>query len=80
MGVNLKTSIDDRRLHHQLLPTYAEIEEDFPSVAANHLRKIGHYTQCFAFGGSTVQGIHVLDNQINAYSDPRKGKKFERKN
>lgn len=97
MDVNLKKAIDDRRLHHQLIPTYAEIEEDFPIVnftnlkkkcynnnfisfffvrlksAANYLRKVGHYTQCFSFGGSTVQGIRVLDDRIDAYSDPRKG-------
>ena len=35
MGVDLKTAIDDRRIHHQLIPTYAEIEEDFPLVTQN---------------------------------------------
>lgn len=39
----------------------------------------GHKKKCFNFGGSVIQGIHIIDkNQsdkyINAYSDPRKGK------
>lgn len=37
MGVDLKTAIDDRRVHHQLIPTYAEIEEDFPIVIHLHI-------------------------------------------
>ena len=37
------------------------------------MKKIGHETRCFSFGGSTVQGIQVLDKTIFAYSDPRKG-------
>lgn len=40
MDVNLKKAIDDRRLHHQLIPTYAEIEEDFPIVNFRNLKKL----------------------------------------
>lgn len=32
MGMDLKSAIDERRAHHQLLPTYAQLEEGFPNV------------------------------------------------
>lgn len=32
MNKNIKDSIDERRLHHQLYPEYAEIEIGFDSV------------------------------------------------
>lgn len=37
------------------------------------LKDKGHKTKCFNFGGSTVQGVQVVDKSIYAYSDPRKG-------
>ena len=32
MGMDIKSAIDDRRIHHQLSPSYVEIEEGFPQV------------------------------------------------
>lgn len=32
MGMDIKDAIDDRRVHHQLYPTAADIEEGFNSV------------------------------------------------
>lgn len=32
MGMDIKDAIDDRRVHHQLYPTAADIEEGFSSV------------------------------------------------
>lgn len=33
LGMDIKRAVDDRRIHHQLIPTYVEIEEDFPVVS-----------------------------------------------
>jgi hypothetical protein len=32
MDTNIKDAIDDRRVHHQLYPEYAQIEAGFPEV------------------------------------------------
>ena len=32
MGMDIKTAIDDRRIHHQLSPGYAQFEEGFSHV------------------------------------------------
>lgn len=34
MGMDIKDAIDDRRVHHQLYPTAADIEEGFSSVGS----------------------------------------------
>ncbi|CAF0712388.1 unnamed protein product [Brachionus calyciflorus] len=78
MGVNIKEAIDSRRIHHQLSPNNLEIESGFEEEVENNLIKIGHNKKCFNFGGSTVQGIRIMDKtkfqkNIFAYSDPRKG-------
>lgn len=39
MGMDLKSAIDERRAHHQLLPTYAQLEEGFPNVNYTHALK-----------------------------------------
>lgn len=33
MDVDLKSAIDDRRVHHQLSPGYVQLEEGFPHVS-----------------------------------------------
>jgi len=37
------------------------------------LEERGHETSCFDYGGSVVQAIHVVNERIYAFSDPRKG-------
>ena len=32
MGMDLKSAIDERRIHHQLNPAYIQLEEGFPHV------------------------------------------------
>lgn len=32
MGMDIKSAIDEPRIHHQLKPDYAQIEEGFPHV------------------------------------------------
>jgi hypothetical protein len=42
-------------------------------TTANELAKKGHLITCFNFGGSIVQAIEKIGNDISSYSDPRKG-------
>ena len=71
---NLKEAIDEKRVHHQLIPDYIQFEDGFDLEVHKFLRALGHSTHCFEFGGSVIQGIHKVDEMhINAYSDPRKG-------
>lgn len=37
MGLDIKSAIDARRVHHQLKPDYAELEQDFPNVCLLNL-------------------------------------------
>jgi hypothetical protein len=39
MGLNLKDSIDQRRIHHQLYPENGEYEIEFPKVIFFNLKK-----------------------------------------
>ena len=49
---------------------YIFIKKEVQSI----LRKKGHETQCFNYGGSTVQGIERRpNNELWANSDARKG-------
>lgn len=71
---NIKDSIDERRVHHQLYPEYAEIELGFDANVKQSLKDKGHQLRCFNYGGSVLQGIALKDNGlIEASCDARKG-------
>lgn len=57
MGKNVKEAIDDRRIHHQLLPNSIEYEPEFPQAILDNLQKIGHQLRAAGAFGSVVTGI-----------------------
>jgi gamma-glutamyltranspeptidase / glutathione hydrolase / leukotriene-C4 hydrolase len=73
--MNIKDAIDARRVHHQLYPEVAQIEDEFDKDTIKLLRnKYKHNINCFAFGGSIIQGIARSENgRIQANCDYRKG-------
>lgn len=73
MNANIKDAIDARRVHHQLSPDFAQIEAEFSEEIQDELRRVGHHTMCYNYGGSVNQGIQRRGNRILAYCDPRKG-------
>lgn len=73
VGKNIKESIDDPRIHHQLDPNFIEVEEEFSEEITNYLQNIGHKLKCFSTGGSIVQAVFRNDSIILANSDFRKG-------
>ena len=71
-GRPLSDSVGFPRLHHQLFPNYISIEDNFPQIYQDGLRRKGHLIQKSS-GYAVVQGIHVDAGGIHATSDPRKG-------
>lgn len=37
MGMDVKSATDERRVHHQLQPAYAQVEAGFPTVIINQI-------------------------------------------
>ncbi|XP_064616160.1 glutathione hydrolase 1 proenzyme-like [Liolophura sinensis] len=72
-GDNIKQAIDERRLHHQLLPAQAYYEQDFPQEYVTGLEKLGHNMTWQKLGESIVQGIVRENGVLQANSDFRKG-------
>jgi gamma-glutamyltranspeptidase / glutathione hydrolase / leukotriene-C4 hydrolase len=74
LNYNIKDAIDKNRLHHQLSPSYVEVERGFSSDIQELLKLKGHKLKCFNYGGSTVQGIERRPNdELWANCDARKG-------
>lgn len=73
MGESIKTAIDSRRVHHQLLPNELQVEEGFPEVLIKDLQRMGHKVSYHSVRGSSVVAIHrASDGTIYAASDFRK--------
>lgn len=68
----LNDAIYRKRLHHQLIPNFVSVEEDFPNDFIISLEERGH-TVFTNTSFAVVQGINVVDDVIFATSDPRKG-------
>ena len=68
----LSDSIDRPRLHHQLIPNFVSIESDYPEDIVKTLEERGHEVVTNS-SFAVVQGIQVVDELLQAKSDPRKG-------
>ncbi|GFO36684.1 gamma-glutamyltranspeptidase 1 [Plakobranchus ocellatus] len=70
---SLPESIDSQRFHHQLIPTYVQLEHGFPKDIQEGLKAKGHRVGQM-HGGSIIQAIDVLaTGKIVGTADFRKG-------
>lgn len=69
----IKEAIDEPRVHHQLQPTYLEVEEFFSEEYVNELRKKGHTIQFQKIMPNVVSGIVKRGGRLYANTDIRKG-------
>ncbi|GFN83036.1 gamma-glutamyltranspeptidase 1 [Plakobranchus ocellatus] len=70
---SLPESVDHKRFHHQLIPTYLQLEEGFPKDIEKGLKAKGHKIETMK-SVSVIQAINVLDNgKIVGTADFRKG-------
>jgi len=72
LGDDIKTSIDTRRLHHQLAPMTLKYEPDFPQGILTDLESRGHKTELVDKFGSVVVGIANQEGRLYANADFRK--------
>ncbi|XP_067008802.2 scoloptoxin SSD14 [Anabrus simplex] len=72
-NMDIKEALDARRIHHQLFPMTLQYEEGFLEKYVKGLEAIGHKTEKFAVGGSSVTAISVEDEKVYANSDFRRG-------
>nr|XP_006815741.1 PREDICTED: gamma-glutamyltranspeptidase 1-like [Saccoglossus kowalevskii] len=72
-GLNLGDAILQPRIHHQLSPNELDHEEEFSDVILAGLREKNHVTSSYDRRDSVVQAIHLVDDQLHACSDDRKG-------
>ncbi|XP_075744456.1 scoloptoxin SSD14-like isoform X2 [Rhipicephalus microplus] len=72
-GYNIKQAIDERRLHHQLIPNVLEVEPGFPEDYIEELRKLGHVVKNRTGRFNVILGIQKNGERILANSDYRKG-------
>jgi len=72
---DIKTAIDSRRLHHQLLPMKVKYEFGTTKWTVKGLQGYGHEVEPQGVGGSIVQAISVdrSTGKIYANADFRKG-------
>ena len=72
MGEDVRQSISDARVHHQLLPMTAWYETGFPESVVAGLRSRGHVTENVSSAGSVVSAIAKVGGRLLANSDKRK--------
>ncbi|KAK6348388.1 hypothetical protein TWF718_006185 [Orbilia javanica] len=69
-GYNLLDTIHTPRVHHQLMPEVAFVEQDLGEDIVRGLEDRGHKVEKVATIGSVIQAIHKLpDGEIHAVSD-----------
>jgi gamma-glutamyltranspeptidase/glutathione hydrolase/leukotriene-C4 hydrolase len=74
MNQNLKESIDQYRIHHQLFPNELAFEPHFDQKLLETLHnRYGHKVTPIKDRRSVLTGVHRLDNKYSAYTDFRKG-------
>ena len=70
---DISQSVDDPRLHHQLLPMRIDYQEEFDSVIMQALERMGHNITSSRSAGSVVGAIARLENgDLKAKADNRK--------
>ena len=70
----LSQSVVEPRLHHQLLPMYVRVDEDYPMPLAiqEGLKRLGHVVKD-VFGYAVVQAAATNpDGKLYGKADPRK--------
>jgi gamma-glutamyltranspeptidase len=72
-AIPLHVSVPRPRLHHQLIPDYAEVEDDFPLDYTEELKKRHHVVKNMHLLGSTQVVYRNEDGTVTASSDIRKG-------
>jgi len=74
LGDDVKTAIDARRLHHQLMPMKVKYEAGTTKWTVRGLEKYGHDTEPYHLGESIVQAIKIDPDsgKITANADFRK--------
>ncbi|XP_023343021.1 glutathione hydrolase light chain 1 [Eurytemora carolleeae] len=75
LGENVKSAVDSRRLHHQLMPMKVVFESGTTRWITDGLKTFGHSLERHVIGGASVQAIVVDRNtgDITANADFRKG-------
>eukprot|EP00834_Sanchytrium_tribonematis_P007984 NODE_825_length_3678_cov_0.558536.p1 type:complete len:528 gc:universal NODE_825_length_3678_cov_0.558536:561-2144(+) len=71
-GTHLNDAVQMSRLHHQLYPNYIETENDLSTQLSNELTSTGHLLKNIGMTFSAVQGIWLLNGEIQAAADKRK--------
>ncbi|GAB1608054.1 glutathione hydrolase 1 proenzyme-like isoform X3 [Argonauta hians] len=69
---SIAEGINFPRLHHQLIPQYIEMEENFPKDIQEELEAKGHKVHILKMAKSRTQGIVVHNKVVAAAADPRK--------
>ncbi|KAF7683204.1 Glutathione hydrolase proenzyme 2 [Astathelohania contejeani] len=84
LGKSLEEAIMESRIHHQLIPAFTYVENNFPHDIRNYLKRLGHKVEVSTQNSifTSVQGIHLIktkngDKIIQAFSDSRKGGKSD---
>ncbi|KAL1418277.1 hypothetical protein MTO96_026055 [Rhipicephalus appendiculatus] len=72
-GKTIKEAIDMPRVHHQLQPTYLEVEEFFPEEYVSQLKKKGHTIKIQKIMPNVITGIVKQGGRLYANTDTRKG-------
>lgn len=71
LDMNVAEATNQRRIHHQWIPDYIELEPGFNTDTARLLEQKGHKTKTTFTMGST-QSIQVKDGYLFGSSDPRR--------
>ncbi|XP_062870399.1 glutathione hydrolase 1 proenzyme [Trichomycterus rosablanca] len=70
---DLKRSVSDPRVHHQLSPNYVVVEPNFDTDVIEGLKEKNHVIEVLESTGAVIQAIQRDGSRIYAQSDPRKG-------
>ncbi|XP_065081880.1 glutathione hydrolase 1 proenzyme-like [Ochlerotatus camptorhynchus] len=76
-GRNLESTMSAPRLHHQLAPMAADVEQTFDQSVINGLRERGHEVRLSTGIGTTTAIARERDNSISAAYDPKRGGSWE---
>jgi gamma-glutamyltranspeptidase/glutathione hydrolase len=71
-GLGLREAVAERRVHHQLVPDVARVEEGLDAGLVGDLQGKGHAVEWMAPGLSAVQGVRRLaDGRFEAVGEVR---------
>ncbi|XP_001648753.2 gamma-glutamyltranspeptidase 1 [Aedes aegypti] len=76
-GRDLEGAMSAPRLHHQLAPLAADVEQSFDQEVINGLRERGHEVRLSTGIGTMTAIARERDNRVTAAFDPKRGGSFE---